>query len=60
MDGIMFLTAEEVADMLRVNVQTVHRLIRDGKLKAFKFGHQWRIPAEAINEMIERDASKSK
>jgi excisionase family DNA binding protein len=60
MDKVLLLTPEEVAEMLRVNFRTVHKLIKDGELKAFKVGHQWRIPAEAINEMIERDASKSK
>jgi len=57
MDKVLFLTTEEVAKMLRMNLRTVHKLIKDGELRAFKAGHQWRIPVEAVNEMIERNAS---
>jgi excisionase family DNA binding protein len=57
MDKVLLLTPEEVAEMLRVNFRTVHKLIKDGELKAFKVGHQWRIPSEAVDAMLERNAS---
>jgi len=58
MDKMVFLTTEDVAKMLHMNLRTVHKLIRDGELRAFKAGHQWRIPIEAINEMIERNENR--
>jgi excisionase family DNA binding protein len=36
-------TPEEVAAYLRVNPQTIYRLLRVGKLPGAKIGHQWRI-----------------
>ena len=37
------LTPEEAARYLRVNPQTVYRLLRSGALPGFKVGRQWRI-----------------
>jgi excisionase family DNA binding protein len=37
------LTPEEVAEYLRVNPQTVYRLLRAGKCPGVKIGRQWRI-----------------
>lgn len=39
----MFYLTEEVAAMLRVSTMTVYRAIKAGKLKAYKFGKDWRI-----------------
>lgn len=37
------LTAEEVAQYLRIHPYTVKRLARTGKLPGFKVGGQWRF-----------------
>ncbi len=37
------LTPEEVAEYVRVNPQTIYRLLRGGKLPGAKIGHQWRV-----------------
>jgi len=37
------LTPEEAAEYLRVNPQTVYRLLRAGKCPGVKIGRQWRI-----------------
>lgn len=39
-----FLTVEEVAELLRVSVRTVQRLLAEGKLPGVRVGRQWRIP----------------
>lgn len=39
------LTPTEVADDLRIKPWTVLRLIRNGDLRAYKFGQSWRIEA---------------
>jgi excisionase family DNA binding protein len=46
------VTVEQVADALCVNFRTVHRMIHSGKLHAFKAGNQWRIPADALRELM--------
>ncbi len=38
-----FYTAQELADKLRVNVMTIYRYIKAGKLKAHKPGKEFRI-----------------
>ncbi len=38
-----FLTPEQVASILQVNKMTVYREIKRGKLKAYKFGKEFRI-----------------
>jgi excisionase family DNA binding protein len=40
---IDFYTAEELADILKVNIMTIYRYIKAGKLQAYKFGKEFRI-----------------
>ncbi len=47
-------TAEEVARMLRVNIRTVHRLIKRGELEAFTIGGVYRIYQSALDDYIAR------
>lgn len=60
MNETLYLTPEEVAKILRVNVRTVHNFIKYGELAAFKAGHQWRIPTGEVEAMIKRNSSKNK
>jgi len=38
-----FYTAEELAEKLRVNIMTIYRYIKAGKIKAYKFGKEFRV-----------------
>ena len=38
-----FLTTEEVLEYLQVNLRTVYRLIKAGKIPAVRVGRQWRF-----------------
>ena len=38
-----FLTTDEVLAYLQVNLRTVYRLIKAGKLPAVRVGRQWRF-----------------
>jgi putative resolvase len=38
-----FYTAQELADILRVNIMTIYRYINAGKIKAHKLGKEFRI-----------------
>ena len=49
-----WLTADEVADDLRVHVSTVREWIRQKKLKAAKFGRDYRIKRVDYEEFIEK------
>lgn len=47
-----YMTLQEVAKLLRVNVATVRSLIRDKRLIGFKVGRRWRVSREALQAFI--------
>lgn len=47
-----FYTAQELADKLAVNIMTIYRYIKAGKLKAFKFGKEFRIEAKEFAKFL--------
>lgn len=47
------LTAEEVAERLRLAPFTVRRMIRRGRIRAYKVGRAWRVPEEAVLEYLQ-------
>jgi excisionase family DNA binding protein len=48
-----FLTTEEVLDYLQVNLRTVYRLIKAGKIPAVRVGRQWRVRKRDIDAWLE-------
>jgi len=50
-----FYTAQELADTLRVNIMTIYRYIKAGKLKAYKFGKEFRIAANEFNNFLKNN-----
>jgi excisionase family DNA binding protein len=48
-----FLTTEEVLDYLQVNLRTVYRLIKAGKIPAVRVGRQWRFRKKDIDAWLE-------
>jgi len=46
-------TLREVAEILRLNPQTLYNNIRRGKLKASKVGKEYRFTAEQVQDIIE-------
>ncbi|HET7618693.1 MAG TPA: response regulator [Vicinamibacterales bacterium] len=48
-----FLTTEEVLDYLQVNLRTVYRLIKAGKIPAVRVGRQWRFRQRDIDAWLE-------
>jgi excisionase family DNA binding protein len=47
-----FLTAEEVAEYLRLPLSTVYKLAQDKRLPGFKVGKHWRFRKETIAQWI--------
>ncbi|PIU40878.1 MAG: DNA-binding protein [Candidatus Omnitrophica bacterium CG07_land_8_20_14_0_80_42_15] len=45
-----FLTAEELASYLKVDIMTVYRLAKNRKIPASKVGHLWRFKKTEIDE----------
>lgn len=51
--GTDLLTIKEVADYLRMGLLTVYKLVKTGKIPAFKIGKQWRVKKEDLEKYIE-------
>ena len=51
-----YFTPQEVAGKLKVNIHTVYRWIREGRLAAVKVGDLWRIPESALTEFVKQKA----
>src|SRR6187399_2393618 len=48
-----FLTTEEVLDYLQVNLRTIYRLIKAGKIPAVRVGRQWRFRKRDIDAWLD-------
>jgi excisionase family DNA binding protein len=48
-----FLTTEEVLEYLQVNLRTVYRLIKAGKIPAVRVGRQWRFRKRDLDAWLE-------
>lgn len=50
--NLQLLTCSEVAQILRMSVETVRQLASAGKLPGRKIGRGWRFPQEAIKSYV--------
>ncbi len=55
----VFLTTEEVLEYLQVNLRTVYRLIKAGKIPAVRVGRQWRFRKRDIDSWLDSQRSRS-
>ena len=53
-----FLTTEEVLDYLQVNLRTVYRLIKAGKIPAVRVGRQWRFRRADLDAWLDGQQSR--
>jgi len=58
MDKKEFYTTKELAEKLRVNIMTIYRYIKAGKLKAYKIGKDFRIDKEEFNKFLNKVKTK--
>jgi len=49
----IFLTAKEVANLLKLNILTIYEYIKNNELKAIRFGRNYRIAKEDLDRFIE-------
>jgi excisionase family DNA binding protein len=55
-----FLTTEEVLEYLQVNLRTIYRLIKAGKIPAVRVGRQWRFRKKDIDGWLGANRSGAK
>ncbi len=47
-----FYKAEDLAELLEVNIMTIYRYIKAGRLKAYKIGREFRIDKSEFNRFL--------
>ncbi len=53
------LTLHEVAELLKVKEATVRVWIKEGELRAFKFGRDWRVAVNDLERFVEAHANRA-
>ena len=53
-----FYTARELADILKLNIMTIYRYIKAGKLKAYKIGKEFRIEKKEFQRFLDKTKTK--
>lgn len=54
-----FLTTEDVLEYLQINLRTVYRLIKAGRIPAVRIGRQWRFRREDVDAWLAGNRSTS-
>jgi len=54
-----FYTPAEIAEKLRVNIMTIYRYIRAGKIKAYKLGKEFRIDVKEYERFLKSIETKN-
>lgn len=54
-----FMTVAEVAELARVSRMTVYRMVHAGDLPAVRVGNSYRVPTEAVDELLSKTAFDS-
>ncbi|MBI2833934.1 MAG: response regulator, partial [Acidobacteria bacterium] len=55
-----FLTTDEVLEYLQVNLRTIYRLIKAGKIPAVRVGRQWRFRKRDVDAWLEGQRTRSR
>jgi len=53
-----FYRAEDLAEKLEVNIMTIYRYIKAGRLKAHKIGKEFRIPKDEFERFLKNTSTK--
>jgi excisionase family DNA binding protein len=53
-----FYKAIDLARLLEVNIMSIYRYIKAGRLRAFKLGREFRIDKGEFNEFLNRVSTK--
>ncbi len=55
-----FYKAEDLAELLEVNIMTIYRYIKANKLKAYKIGREFRIDKNEFNTFLKKVSTNNK
>ena len=52
-----FYKAEDLAEKLDVNIMTIYRYIKAGKIKAYKFGKEFRVEKNEFESFLKKSST---
>jgi len=58
-DTIKFIKPRDIAKLLKLNTVTIYEYIHEGKLRAVKFGRNYRIEEKDLEEFIQQNVVKT-
>jgi excisionase family DNA binding protein len=50
-----YYTPQEIAERLKIDIRTLYRWIREGRLKAVKIGHFWRVAESELKRFLQSE-----
>ena len=53
------MTFHEIAALLKVKESTVRAWIKDGQLRVFEFGRDWRVAVRDLESFVEAHANRA-
>lgn len=53
-----FYKAEELARLLEINIMTIYRYIKAGRLRAYKIGREFRIDKNEFQSFLKKTSTK--
>jgi len=56
--GLKFYTSNEIAEMLKMNVQVVARKLQHGEIPGYKIGKDWRILESDLMAWLEKHSNR--
>jgi excisionase family DNA binding protein len=55
-----YFTPKEVSEKLKLNIRTIYKWIREGKINASKLGDVWRISESELNRILGENGENKK
>ncbi len=57
--NLKFYTTNEIAEMLKMNVQVIARKLQHGEIPGYKIGKDWRVKESDLMAWLEKHSNKS-
>ncbi|UCC79392.1 MAG: DUF2087 domain-containing protein [Candidatus Zixiibacteriota bacterium] len=57
--NLKFYTTNEIADLLKMNIQVIARKLKHGELVGYKIGKDWRVKESDLMQWLEKHSNKN-
>ncbi len=56
---LKFYTTNEIAELLKMNIQVIARKLKHGELAGYKIGKDWRVKESDLTEWLEKHSNRN-